>query len=43
MDLKILLKTVAVAKEIGIGREKAERIAKNIPECVHERLREYLK
>lgn len=34
---------LSVAKEIGIGKEKAERIAKNIQECVHERLGEYLK
>ena len=32
-----------VAKEIGLGKEKAEKIARNIQECVHERLGEYIK
>ena len=31
-----------VAKEIGIDKGKAEKIAENIHECVHEQLREYI-
>ena len=31
-----------VAKEIGISKEKAMKIAKNIKECVHERLGKYI-
>ena len=31
-----------VAKEIGIIKEKATKIAKNIQECVHEKLGEYI-
>ncbi len=31
-----------VANEIGLGKDKAKKIAQNIQECVHERLREYI-
>ncbi|MBO4852288.1 MAG: type II toxin-antitoxin system HipA family toxin [Schwartzia sp.] len=34
---------LAVAGEIGLDLKKAKRIAKDVRECVHERLRKYLK